>query len=644
MQKTTWIMLALVMLVSACSPVSVAPTLSPTATLRGLPSPTANIRPTPSQTPTPRPIGLDKIGSLGGGEDVYTVAWSPDGKTYAFAKSDGTHIFDTVSQKEIKTLPYPGSQVGYSPDSQIIMVDMTLIRISDGAVLGKFDVNIFLYFVHTFSRDSRFFAYADQCPAGLSQPDCKESIHIWDVVAQQEVREIHSEKVNAYVSSLVFDPTGELLLTSGPHGLIYAWDVSTGTLASDSGLQTAIGRVSDLVFSHDGKYLTSFADDEKNFYLFLWDWKTKARRTITGKHNYTLQSIETIAFSADDSQINLIFDDDSVLIYDLATEKISPGEKSINRAGLFLEQMRARGEYIARPESMAYSPDGQTLAVSSRSFSPITLWDLHTHKVRAALDERGTLLKYNHQGNRLIVLRDSQGDSYESADVSIWDMDQNVKLHTFKVPGAGIFDISADDSTLAIPTFNAIQLWDIEKGTLLQSLPTTEEFTLFLSYSADGQSLSTIMEKDLGSWERELSILTWDVATNKQLSSSLTPIHLGNSDRVLDFQHDMLALYQYAPDTHIAIWDGKSGKEIRMLDDKDYNRPGLAFTPNDQIVLFGSSFYNISTGKTIGDFVGEASLMVFKPDGKQFATFDGDRSITLWDSSQILQAVPAESP
>ena len=656
MQKTTWILLALVMLINACAPVSVAPTLSPTATLRGLPSPTATIRPTPSPTPTPRPVGVDEIAHLGGKLKNYAVFSSPDGKTYIIVDDSGLHLYDSESKKEIRFFTGEQGGVRYSSNSQMIVI-MTgnatkLIQLSDGKVLGEFKVG-YESMPNAFSPDSKRFAYLIDC-SEFYEPECKETIHVWDVATQQDVFEIKAQSVIAIFEfrELAFDPTGAFLLASDSKGVIHVWNASNGKAAFN--LSSPTGGAASLVFSHDGKYLATFDDDKRGFQILLWNWNTKERRTFTGKHDDFIRNID---FSADDSQINLIFLDDSTLVLDLASGKLSQGENFIDQDEIRFQQMREQGEYIASPESIAYSPDGQTLAVSSRFLSPIILWDLHKNKVRATLDGKATHLEYNHRGNRLIVLKDEIQDlAGEDADLSVWDVEHNVKLYTVKIPWATTFDISPDDSILAINSFHAIQLWGIEKGTLIQSLATPGllESPFFVSYNVDGKSINTVLLKDLGQREYELSVRSWDASTGDLLPTPIQPIHLGNADGPIALHHDTLALFQYLPDSKIVLWDVKSGKKLQTITIDAYHPPDVFFTPDDQVMVLPDAnqvtFYNVQTGfqiyKTVENNEAEyrTAPLAFRRDGNQLAIGDNNGSIYLWDISHILAAALHPQP
>lgn len=643
--RTQSIVCLLLIFLTACAPVSVAPT----------PSPTATIRPTPSQTPTPRPIGLDKIGSLGG-EMVYSVIWSPDGKTYIIAKKSGLHIFDTTNKQEIKIIPSDANPILYSPDSQFIIAysftssvedESRLIRLSDGKVLLKSKYRA-SFSDPTFSPDSHLFAYITRCDLNDGE-NCRETVHIWDITARQEIFTITTEKDNTdfFFSEIVFDPTSTLLLTSEEDGTIRVWDIASNKLAFR--LTNAGNAVHYLVFSHNRQLLASYEKINWDFKIALWDWKTRQRlpaATRSWPEDEYADNMKNLSFSEDDTLLNFTFRDNSTMAYNLATKKSTKGENLVDREALFLKDMRSHGDYIDDVHSMAYSPNGQTLAVSDYSVAPIIVWDLRTQKVRATLDQTGDLLRYTHDGKRLIVLKQFGEGGNEHTDITIWDTEQYIKLHTITVHDQlVIFEISRDDATLAIPTVNAIALWDIEKGTLLKNLPTIGEWPSRISYSADGRTLSAIVLKEAGKIAGGVSVQTWDVATGKQLPASLPPVHFDDEYDSFDLHHDIFVFYPSERDPQTEFWDIKSGKKIWAIEDQGYDAPRVSFTPNDQIILIhrhdGSSLYNIYTDKTIYDFGDLDNPYTFSPDGKQFANFEWRKgSIMLWDSSQIVQSVP----
>jgi WD40 repeat protein len=144
------------------------------------------------------------------------VAFSPDGKTLAFASQDETiRLWDVATWKErdpLKGHIGPGNSVAFSPDGKTL--------------------------------------------ASASQD---ETIRLWDVATWKERATLKGHI--GPVLSVVFSPDGKTLASAGYEPTVRLWDVATGQqLAALKGHTT--GLVWSVVFSPDGKTLASAGYDQ----------------------------------------------------------------------------------------------------------------------------------------------------------------------------------------------------------------------------------------------------------------------------------------------------------------------------------------------------------------------------------------------
>lgn len=691
-----WLFLILFMLfLAACS---TTPTATPTAVFIptasrtvAVPSATRTVRPTKDYWSTPTPtsdyptpaypskvpgIFINPIAKLGRGKEfVYKIMWAPDGETYAiYDNLSGLNIFDTKTNKKIRTLPKVISPfVYYSPDSRFIAVTdgyaISLIGVSSGAVIASFST-AGSFITATFSSDNNLFAYVvEDCP-----DVCKDIIHVWNIANQKETIFINAEKPYDEFSftKILFDPSSTLLLAMTNQDAIYAYSLKTGALKFKfSGSVKAFG---DFLFSKNGKYLASYADDKEGFNALVWKWDTRENyRSITEKWDDLdpfASEVRKVDFSNDDSQLEVMIDTHSTLRYQISNGEKSQGGKWTDPSERLLYQLQlADDTYNTDIDTLAYSPDGLTLAAGSKT-GPLRLWDLQTQKIRVMLDTTAKRIQYNHKGDRLVVLSETD-NLYD--EISIWDTTQNTKIRTLlKTYWVEDFMVSPDDSTLAMFVSDdqeeRVELWDIERGVRTQTLYTSHDWhqTNFLSYTQDGHVLYLAQasymkaketkdgEETPNGHEINVSIHSWDVVTGAAFPEIAIPFPFRFSAGFLLLwvpQHDKLVIsWDDILTSDIALWDMKTGQIMRTLSNNPERKvPYLSLPTGEAIVAdFGLArsflernfgIYDLKTGRQLYYFSNERDdrLVVFNADGSQMAVRDNRGTIVISDVSIVTK-------
>jgi WD40 repeat protein len=185
-------------------------------------------------------------------QQIYSIAWRPDGAVIAVGGYKETRLINPTSQKLLATLPGNAEAVR----------------------------------ALAFSRDGKRLAAAGGLPAR------KGEVKIWDVTAQTAVTIAgHSDCIYA----VAFSPDGATLATASYDKMIKLWDVATAKELRT--LRDHIDAIYALAFTPDGKRLVSGAADRS---VKIWD-------VATGARLYTLSDatdgINAIAISPDGTRV-----------------------------------------------------------------------------------------------------------------------------------------------------------------------------------------------------------------------------------------------------------------------------------------------------------------------------------------------------
>jgi WD40 repeat protein len=409
--------------------------------------------------------------------------------------------------------------------------------------------------------------------------------------------------------NLALSPDGKTLAAAGLDSTLRLWDLPGGP---ERAVLRHPDRVFGVAFAPDGRTLASGCRDGK---VRIWDTASgelQVEQTFPGpvyRLQYTADG-RSLAVGCDAAQ--------GLWLWPAPQPKAE----------------RLMTGHVAGVWSLAYSPDGRTLA-SAGDDLVIRLWDREGRLQR---------LLWGHWSTVAAVAFSPDGQTLASTGldrtVRLWDVASGQLRRSWTIDdrrGGRCLAFAPDGRTLAVGGYDGqVLLWDVGTGAETARLDGHGMRAVrALAFAPDGRTLASAAQDGC--------IHIWEIAGPGRPASAPART-LAGADEVwsLAFTPDGQALAAGDGAGEVRLWEAATGRLLWARAMHGGGVRALAFAPDGRTLASGGHdravmLWHTATGERLATLAGHTNQVysaAFAPDGRTLAAGDRDGAIRLWEGAE----------
>jgi len=558
---------------------------------------------------------------------INSLTYSPDGEVIVSASSDKTiRFWNATTGLEIGMITEHSAEVTsveFSPDGKQL-------------VSGSVDGTVRLWNPDNRQEISQFNGHSQPVTSVsfhkdgnlLASGSADRTIRLWNISTGAEERILNGH--TDVVTSVAFSPSSTLpIIASGSSDrTIRLWNISTGLEILEEPISFHEGRVNDISFSSDGKWMVSVSENRifmlTEFALF---GRIRFLRVTLSQNIYPLQSV---SLSPDGKFVSFGSGIETSNGRRLGLSFISDFARYVSDRATISTELYLAPTWLTY--SVAFSPDGSQFASGS--------WD-------------GTLRFTSIQGD--VVRRFPTGDlsaiyslaiSPDGTHLVSGSSDPENSLRIWNTNSSSVIDsLSEESQTVTAVTFSThgnqfvagsrdgrVQLWDLESREVKATLSGHLAQINSVAFSPDdGLLASASDDQTVHLWDLQNQTL---LRTFSDLSGSINSVVFSPTDNLI---------VAGSSDGRIRVWDTSTGQLVRQITGHFGQVSSVDISPDRNHIVSGSydgsvRVWNLSTGEETRRFEHEAAVLsVDISSNGQYIVSAGENSVRLWDQNNLLE-------
>ncbi|MCT9137922.1 nSTAND1 domain-containing NTPase [Streptomyces violarus] len=421
------------------------------------------------------------------------VAFSPDGRMYAGVRANGSVQLREVATGTVRTTisdaPMWLYALAFTPDGRTLAIPgpgdtVRLWDTASGTARGTVTAG-------HHGRGLMTVALSADGRTLVTSSNADPTVRVHRLTTDQPQTTLRGHP-GAYVTDTAFGPDGHTVAAVRQgwpgRGSVQLWEARTGdregTLALDTDpalreedLRVTVLRFGAVGFSPTGRALAARATE---------NGVIEVREVATGRlrQSRALGDIDKAVFSPDGTRLALVGHDGSVRIWNLSTGALHT----------------AHGESV---RAMEFAPDSRTLAVAHvrSGHEQVKLLDAATSRTQRTIKpSAGSLLSlaFSPNGHTLATASSAKGT------VKTWNARTGQPQDSFNVSGeVAALAFSPDSRTLAASNERGVHLWDLATSQIRRTLPTRSRAAA-VTFSPDGHTLAISAGTSVELWNIDL--------------------------------------------------------------------------------------------------------------------------------------------